>query len=407
MCKAIFVNRFFYPDQSATSQILSDLLFNVESQIKSEIHVVTSRNTYQNDERLKAFEKHKNINIHRIWTTRFGRSNLLGRAIDYFSFYMSTFVVLLWLAKKHDLIVVKTDPPIISYVPYVVSKIKKTYLINWIQDLFPEVASGLNMIKSDSLSYGLMKKIKNISLKSADMNIAIGHKMQDLLVEEGVSKDKTTVIDNWNVNAAPERIARDDNYLIDEWGLRNKFIVSYSGNFGRAHEYNIIKELVEHYKHDESLVILFIGGGKYYDDIKEQVEKSSINNVLFKPYQDIDKLNFSLSLADLHIISLRPELEGLILPSKFYGLASIGAPVLYIGDKQGDISRTIKKNTCGYTFEADEKENIVQLIDQLKTGENNTRQVTENLLNLYQAEYKPEVAYAKWLNILHRYDHEG
>lgn len=407
MKRIIFINRFFYPDQSATSQILSDLLFNVESQIESEIHVVTSRNTYQNDSKLKTFEKYKNINIHRVWTTRFGRSNLIGRSIDYFSFYLSTFLVLVWLAKKRDVIVVKTDPPVISFVAYVVSKIKQTYLVNWIQDLFPEVASGLNMIKSDTLAYSLLIKIKNKSLKSADMNIAIGHKMQALLVEEGVPKDKTTVIDNWNVNAAPKCIAREDNYLIDEWGLKDKFIISYSGNFGRAHEYNVIKELVEHYKHDESLVILFIGGGKYYDDIKEYVEKFSIKNVLFKPYQDIDKLNYSLSLADLHIISLRPELEGLILPSKFYGLASIGAPILYIGDKQGDISQAIKKHTCGYTFESSEKENIVELIDQLKAGDNNTRLITENLQKLYQTEYKPEVAYAKWLNILHRYDHEG
>lgn len=86
MNKIIFINRFFYPDQSATSQVLSDLLFNIADKIDSEIHVIASRNTYQNDTCLPSFERCNDVIVHRVWTTRFGRGNLVGRAADYFSF---------------------------------------------------------------------------------------------------------------------------------------------------------------------------------------------------------------------------------------------------------------------------------------------------------------------------------
>ena len=405
MNKIIFINRFFFPDQSATSQILSDLLFNIVDRIDLEIHVVTSQNTYQNDARLESFEKYNNINIHRVWTTRFGRKNLIGRAIDYFSFYLSTFVALMRLVKKDDVIVAKTDPPVISFVAYLVSKIKKAYLINWIQDLFPEVASGLNIISTDSVIYKLLKWIKNKSLKAADMNVVIGRRMHDLLLEEGISKDNIAIIDNWNINEDAKYINKEDNYLIVDWELQNKFIVAYSGNFGRAHEYEVIRKLVDQYKQDPSLVFLFIGGGKYYDDIKKYTENKLIKNVIFKPYQDKDKLNYSLSLADIHVISLRPELEGLIVPSKFYGLASIGAPILFIGDNQGEISQIINKYNCGFSCGPDEEEKIYQHIDEVKFGKMDTKLMSENLKKLYDTAYRPEVAYNKWLRVLEKYVH--
>lgn len=403
MQKIIFVNRFFYPDQSATSQILSDLVFNIKEDVVPEIHIVTSRNTYQNDRKLLPDENIHGIYVHRVWTSRFGRQHLVGRSLDYLSFYVTTFFKLLQLTHKDDVVIAKTDPPVISYIAYIVCKAKKSYLINWLQDLFPEVASGLNMISIDSVLYKLLKKVKNKSLRAADMNIVIGHRMHDLLVEEGVLNDKINVIDNWNINDDAKYINKEDNNLVTDWDLENKFIISYSGNFGRAHEYKIMQTLVDHYKQEKSLVFLFIGGGKYYNDIKEYSEKNMIDNVVFKPYQDKDMLNYSLSLADLNIVSLRPELEGLIVPSKFYGLASIGAPILFIGDDQGEIAIIIKQNQCGYSFRPDVEENIYQLIDELKSGESNTKLISDNLKRLYDTSYRPEVAYCKWLKVLENY----
>jgi hypothetical protein len=54
-----------------------------------------------------------------------------------------------------------------------------------------------------------------------------------------------------------------------------------------------------------------------------------------------------LAVADVHWLSLNPKLEGLIVPSKFYGIAAAGKPTIIIGDKNGEIARLVQRRGCG------------------------------------------------------------
>lgn len=397
--KIIFINRFFYPDQSATSQILTDLLGNISDKVDADFHVVTSRSTYQNDAKLEPYEKHNGVNIHRVWTTSFGRKKLAGRAVDYLSFYVSTFFKLLMLVSRNDIVIAKTDPPIISFFAYVVTRLKRAHLINWLQDLFPEVAGELGMIKKDSMLYRVLKNLKNKSLKAADMNVVIGDKMADFLVEQGVDTDKITVIRNWSVNKNIEYVPKESNHLLKEWDLSGKFVICYSGNFGRAHEYEPIKNLVSDVI-NENVVFLFIGGGKYYDKLMSYVKAKGLKHVIFKPYQDAEYLNYSLSVADIHIVSLNPALEGLIVPSKFYGVASLGIPVLFVGDKDGEIASVINKNNCGYIVDPSNYSLIKESVAQYIKSPQKLAGMACNISALYMRQYRPDISYAKWLEVL-------
>jgi len=402
MQKVIFVNRFFYPDQSATSQILSDLVFNISDKVPAEIHIVTSRNTYENDKHLISEEVKNGITVHRVWTSRFGRGNLIGRLIDYLSFYITAFFMLLKLTSKDDVVVAKTDPPVISYIAYLVCKLKKAKLINWLQDLFPEVAGELGVVNKKSLLFYFLKKIKNISLKSSVFNVVIGEKMASQVHSLGVDKGNIEVVRNWSVNGRVQYIPKANNHFISEWGLQDKFVICYSGNFGRAHEYEPIKRLVTELQSND-VVFLFIGGGKYYDDIKEYAKSVGLKNIIFKPYQNKKVLNYSLSVADLHLISLVPALEGLIVPSKFYGIASIGVPMLFIGHKDGEIGRVIQSKKCAYIVSPEEYENITEHVITIKNNQNELGAISSNLSKLYDEEYQPEVAYKQWQNILSKF----
>src|SRR5882762_1434401 len=143
--KIVFVNRFFFPDQSATSQILTDLAFYLAGS-GHDVHVVTSRQRYEEPRAsLPSAEVVKGVKIHRIWTSRFGRDKLLGRTADYLSFYLSAGWRLLHLAARDDTLVAKTDPPLISIVAAVVARLRGARLVNWVQDVFPETAMALGV----------------------------------------------------------------------------------------------------------------------------------------------------------------------------------------------------------------------------------------------------------------------
>src|SRR6516165_4134549 len=112
MPRLIFVNRFFFPDHSATSQILSDLAFHLASAGR-DVHVVTSTQLYDDAKAaLPLSEIIKGVHVHRVPSTGFGRNALLGRSIDYVSFYSSMWHCLVALAQPDHILVPKTDPPL-------------------------------------------------------------------------------------------------------------------------------------------------------------------------------------------------------------------------------------------------------------------------------------------------------
>src|SRR5436190_23348493 len=139
LLRVIFVNRYFYPDHSATSQMASDLAFHLASR-GWEVGVITSRQRYDEPgARLAAREIVRGVAVRRVWSTTFGRHFLPGRAVDYATFYLSA--PLAMMNERRATIVAMTDPPMMSVAAALASK----RVINWLQDLFPDVATALGM----------------------------------------------------------------------------------------------------------------------------------------------------------------------------------------------------------------------------------------------------------------------
>lgn len=397
MRKIFFINRYFYPDISATSQILTDLLFHLELE-NYELHVITSRLLYGgNKERLNGEEEINGVFIHRVWTTSFGRKNTLGRGIDYLSFYIFTFFKMMALIHRNDIVVAKTDPPIISVVAAVVVKFKKAILINWLQDLFPEVAKGLNVKGlQGGIGYKVIKAIRNWSLRTAKKNVVIGESMAEIVNSETNQATKTVVIHNWVVGKTIKPVNRNDNNLRKEWGLKNKFVVGYSGNLGRAHDYKSIFECVLSMSSNENIIFVFIGGGAGMDKLKELAESNQLKNIVFKPYQAIEELSNSLSVADVHIVTLEKELEGLIVPSKIYGILAVNRPVIFMGSKEGEIAKILDKARCGFVVDSNSSEKLTDVILKLQRDSALLNEMMLCTESAYSSDFKYGKSISDW-----------
>ena len=113
---------------------------------------------------------------------------------------------------------------------------------------------------------------------------------------------------------------------------------------------------------------LFIGDGALYERLKAAVSAQKLSNVDFKPYQPRERLAESLCAIDVHLVSLRPELEGLIVPSKFYGIAAAGRPTIFIGDPDGEIARLITKYECGLTVRQGDGAGLAEAVLELASN---------------------------------------
>jgi colanic acid biosynthesis glycosyl transferase WcaI len=231
----VFINRYCHPDHSATSQILSDLAASLAAKGMS-VLMVASRQRYDKpDANLAATELWQGVAIQRVWTSTFGRRHLLGRAIDYLTFYLSLSWTLWRLLKSGDVAVAKTDPRVVSLVVAVVAKLRGAMLVNWLQDVFPEVAVSLGESAVPRPFAWILRNLRNWSLHMAAMNVAIGTRMAEYFSVQGVPVERVMVIPNWAHENAIRPMPSSQSELRRSLGLGDKFVVGYSGNLGRAH----------------------------------------------------------------------------------------------------------------------------------------------------------------------------
>jgi hypothetical protein len=331
----IAINRFYRPDHAATAQMLTDLAEHLARSGLC-VRVLTSRLLYDGGGALPARETLNGVLVERLWSTSFGRAGLFGRAIDYLSFYISAFFALLTIAQRGDLVIAKTDPPLISIVAGLACRFKGARLVNWCQDLFPEVAGALGMRWTDGPIGAALRMLRNRALKLAVLNAALNAPMASRLAALGAPPATIRILPNW-ADAEIRPIAAPANPLRAAWGLDGQFVIGYSGNLGRAHLPERIAALVRNTKDIPGLAWLFIGGGAGLDAVKAAAAGAA--NVHFHPYQPRAKLSESLSAPDAHLISLEPACEGLIAPSKLYGVRAAGRPVVFLGAADGGVAR--------------------------------------------------------------------
>jgi colanic acid biosynthesis glycosyl transferase WcaI len=399
--KLIIVNRYFSPDESATSQMASSLGFALADR-GWEVHAIASRQLYSAaDAALIRREDISGVTVHRVWTTRLGRGHLHGRAIDYLSFYVGAFWSLLRLAKPGDLLIAATDPPLLSILAWAAASITRAIRINWLHDLFPEVATALG-VATPGLGHRLLGHLRDLSLRRAAMNVAIGERMAAYLRRRGTPAERLTIIHNWSDGQSIRPLARELNPLRQEWDLAGKFVVGYAGNIGRAHEFETILHAAEALRDQTDIVFLFIGAGHHRAWIAAQVQALALPNVVFKPFQPAHRLRETLTVPDLHLVSLRPKLEDFIVPSKFYGISAAGCPMVFVGDPTGEIPGLLRDADCGRAISVGDVEGLVACIRQLQQSPAQSERWRKNARDLFMRRFDRPLAIIHWCHLLDR-----
>jgi glycosyltransferase involved in cell wall biosynthesis len=403
MPRLIFVNRFFFPDHSATSQILSDLAFHL-ADAGRDVHVITSRQSYEDPKAaLLDRELISGVRVHRLASTQFGRGALLGRALDYLSFYRSVRRRIAELAGPGDIVVAKTDPPLLSALAMSPAHRNGARLVNWLQDIYPETAEvlGVPLIRGP-VAAGLAA-LRNRSLRRAEATVVVGETMAQRVAALGAPAGRIHVIANWCNDEDIRPIAADENPLRRQWGLVDKFVVGYSGNLGRAHDYATVLDAAERLRQDPHFVFLMIGGGKRFADLAAAVKLRRLDSAFrFIPYQEQSMLRHSLSLPDLHWLSLDPRLEGLLLPSKFYGIAAAGKPMVFIGDQEGELARLIRQYGCGLAIAPGDTAALVGVLHRWSRAPATIAEMGAQARAMLDAHYNRRQAFARWRELLDR-----
>ena len=183
--------------------------------------------------------------------------------------------------------------------------------------------------------------------------------------------------------------------------MEDKFVFGYSGNLGRAHEFDTVLAAAELLREHPRIVFLMIGGGKRFDELAKVVkERSLANSFRFMPYQERHMLMYSLGAPDVHWLSLKPGLEGLIVPSKFYGIAAAGKPMVVIADKNGELARLVQEHGCGAVIEPGDLGALVDALLRLSSEPGTIAEMGVRARKMLDAHFTRQKAYERWCRLL-------
>jgi glycosyltransferase involved in cell wall biosynthesis len=246
-----------------------------------------------------------------------------------------------------------------------VARLRDASLVTWQQDLYPETAAALGVIDAHGPLFRFLKALRNRSLRQADRNVVISDAMATCLQREGIPAARVRMIPNWADGEAIRPVEPAHNPLRRKWIGNDAFVVGYSGNMGRAHDLEPLLEAARRLQDRNTstpIRFLLVGDGIQVRHLAGIIAEKGLKNVAMRPFQPRQGLRHSLGVADLHVVSLRPELEGLAVPSKIFGALAAGRPVLYLGDRGSEIAASLGKAGCGTACAPDDVESMVDTV---------------------------------------------
>lgn len=398
----IFLNRFYAPDHSATAQILTDLAVDLAAHGHS-VTVIAGRALYGQDTGLLPMnEVLDGVTVRRVATPP-RRHGMTGRVLAYLAYLLIAPIVLARLARRGTIVVVKTDPPLLSVPVALVARMRGASLVPWLQDLYPEVAMAYGMAIARGPLGRALAALRDASLRRAARVVAIGELMADRIAAAGVSRARITVVPNWSNDAgiAPRRDR--SRALRDAWGIApDAFVLAYSGNLGRAHEYDTLLAAANILRARADIVFLFVGGGHMSAELAEHVAAADLTNFRFVPYQPREKLSETLGVGDAHWISLRPEFEGLIVPSKVFGVCAAGRAIIAVCATDGELARLLVPAGAGIAVPPGAGAALATAIARLADDRVGTMTMGDAARTLLDHGYTRAAALRRWRDLLDR-----
>ena len=345
----LFVNLHYVPDVAATGQHLADLAEQLADTY--DVKVLCGRGCYLGGHvKAPRRERRNGVDVRRLRTIVSGRRNHALRLGTYALFYARVSAHLLFGSRDRH-IVFLTTPPLIASIGYLASRLRGLRYAIWSMDLHPDAEAAAGMIAESGIVYRSLRRLNVLAYRGADFVVDLGPYMKERIAGYGVSADRLATVSIWSQPSNIQSIRRRDNPLVRSVGLPERTVVAYSGNAGIAHRFEEFLEAAFRLRGDDRLQFLFIGNGPKRRGIEQFVAEKGMTNFTFLPHFPLERLNQSLCLGDIHLVSLRREFAGIAVPAKLPGVMAAGRPVLFLGPARCESAESIRNSRCGVVID--------------------------------------------------------
>ncbi|MFB2969207.1 glycosyltransferase family 4 protein [Aerosakkonema sp. BLCC-F183] len=363
--KLSIITQFYPPDYAATGQLIEELA----SQLRHYgmyVHIFTGQPGYAFQKESAPSEEYKDkMSIRRSRSSRLWPKRIRGKAVNGLLFCVRSAVHLLKTCWRGDVLLVTTAPPFLPILGYLANVWFGLPYVCLLYDLYPDVAVELQVVPVHHWLVRLWDVINQQIWKNAQGVIVLSPSMKQRIVAKCPEvADKVAVIHSWADPDAIVPMPKQENWFAQKYKLVDKFTVLYSGNMGRCHDMETIVEVAELLQ-NEPIQFVFIGDGAKRQACEDRISELGLTNCLFLPYQHKENLPYSLTACDLSLVTVSPGMEGLVAPSKLYGILAAGRPVGVICEERSYLRQLVEEAKCGASFRNNDAIGLANFIRRL------------------------------------------
>ncbi len=347
--RVCIVNEFFYPDETGgTGMVLSELAAALRRDFPSvQIDVVTSVNLYRDQSaRLDAYEEWEGTRIFRLGTPHAGFRSTRHRLMVNARFGMAALGKLLQLG-RYDLVLIGTAPPTLAMAASAYKRLTKTPYLYVVYDLDPDRAVRMGVLPAHSPVTRLLRRWQKSWMQKADQVIVLGRCMREYVLSQyNLPPEQVQVIPIGGDHEAIRSLSPCTRFRAAH--KLSGFVVCYSGNFGRYHDFDTVLDAAKCLLGTEPTVqFVLVGGGAQKEHIERRVREENISNVKVLPFVPKEEYSDLLASADVSLVTLEPGMEGLCVPSKFYSILASGRPTIATVSAGSEVARVLVEADCG------------------------------------------------------------
>jgi len=366
--RILFLTMYYQPDSAATGILMAELAEELALH-GHDVRVITSMPHYSTNSIWPEYkgkwfkrERQGQILIHRVWSyVPMHKDRLLPRFFSYLSFTLLSALAGLLMPRPDVIVTPSPSPPLTNGISaYLLGKLRGVPFVANIQDIYPDVAIRMGVMKNPAAIAGY-KKLEQFVYAHARAITVISEGFRSNLSAKGVPSDKISVIPNFIDAAFVTPHPRHNSFsAAQKWD--DKFVVLFAGNVGMSQGLDTVLEAAGLLRDTPNLLFAIVGNGASKPALLAQAETMGLQNIQFLPYQDYAQVPAMYSSADIGLIPLRRGFSSDSVPSKLFTIMGVARPVIASVDAHSETADVIHAGKCGICLEPEDPEALADAI---------------------------------------------
>jgi colanic acid biosynthesis glycosyl transferase WcaI len=357
----LLFNEYYPPDTSATAKMAAQVAEALAQ--RHQVTVVAGRPSYDPEEfyryALLRRDTRNDVAVERVGSTAYSRHRMRRRLANYLSYL--ALAVPRALAIRPDVVLAMTDPPVAGIAGAWVARLAGRPFVYNIRDLYPDMAVGGDIMRP-SKWVERWERMHRGALQQAARVIVLGDDMRDRILAKGVRPERVVVVRDGT--SFPAFLPERSDPVVREIRCGFPFVVLHAGNLGFYGAWNTLIEAAKTLRKEDTGLV-FIGDGANRPTLEAAASDSA--NVRFLPFRPAEQVPHVMMAGDLHVVTVRRGLEGVVVPSKLYSILAAGRPVLAVAAATSDAARIVAESGCGLAADPDDPAAVATAIRALRS----------------------------------------